>query len=99
MGKVYRSAALTIAAVASRDGSGGLFRDLNPLGITKCLLSKGWHFPYVKLYIDPMTRSRKRRQQVEDIHRSKWLQRGWTLQEQVLSQRIVYFGHDGSTLR
>lgn len=84
MGRIYRSASLTIAAAAAKDCHDGLFHARPDPETPYCpvlqrqksdeLVYLGADLPSVEEQIEPLSR------------------RGWALQEAVLSQRLVTFG-------
>jgi Heterokaryon incompatibility protein (HET) len=91
MGQVYWSAYLTIAAVSSLDGDGGCFH-------TRGLPT----FPPVKLPFSTEDGELKGHwyvcEQPDNFHTSvtegPLQQRAWTLQERLLSRRMIHFAHD-----
>ncbi|ORY10336.1 hypothetical protein BCR34DRAFT_352434 [Clohesyomyces aquaticus] len=97
MGNVYRSAILTLAAAASEDHSQGIFKPRE----ARCL--RPFQFPTIDhihggtdssstkngdLYVFP--RSRRVSQGIRP--KGPLDTRGWVLQEQLLSPRILYYG-------
>lgn len=110
MAKVHRYAAFTIAAVASRDGEGGLFRDTSPLALAKCPLTtytyerttsysrkgkRNTERQEMRIYAKSLPENTYDDVKFDDILQSTWNRRDWTLQERILSKKIVYFGNKG----
>jgi hypothetical protein len=94
MFQVYLSATLTVAAAASWSSTEGLFRATQSPRRGHCLLfgqrdkentGESCTFAWSKLDSQDATRPDN------NIQWSRWGSRAWTLQEQALSSRIVYF--------
>ncbi|EMD59529.1 hypothetical protein GGP41_004431 [Bipolaris sorokiniana] len=88
MAQIYSGAYITLAATASRDASGGCFRH----GAKRSLFRLS--YPDEKgskldLYVRPRL---KNASWVEG--RAPLVPRGWTLQERLLSPRVLYFTHE-----
>ena len=86
MGEVYSRSYLNIAATASTDGQGGLFRTRDPLSITPCRIVPTWEdFSREPLvYFDTS-------QYRTDIEEAPMNQRAWVVQERLLAPRVVHF--------
>jgi hypothetical protein len=87
MWEVYNNAYCIIAATASSDGAGGLFRTRNPLATLPCKVEAACDgLPVGKYYcVDDYQLSREVRDSPLNL-------RGWVLQEWALSRRILHFG-------
>jgi hypothetical protein len=85
MGSIYANSYLTIAATASVDGSGGCFRIMKAPVPVDFKSSSGRNRP---AYI------RRAPHQHQLLNESSLFKRGWTLQEMLLSRRIVHFTDD-----
>ncbi|RGP66167.1 hypothetical protein FSPOR_6787 [Fusarium sporotrichioides] len=90
MAKVYTYSTITLAAAASSDAHGGLFRDREPTGINGTQVDLAW--PFVELEgqflivpTDPWLKA---------VAKSPLLKRAWVFQERLLSRGTVYFAHD-----
>jgi Heterokaryon incompatibility protein (HET) len=98
MTKVYASSVLNIAAAASGDANGSLFRDREPDSLNGCDIPIAWE------NMDSYKGSNPVKKQIYHVFvKDPWsdmlfhspLQtRGWAFQERLLSPRIVYFAHD-----
>lgn len=94
MGLIYAGAIFTIAAMASKDGNGGCFRtdDRKPLEFS--LTDSG--FDQIKVFVTPGSHEKQVQRiyfppEKEPEKESPLQDRGWTLQEILLSRRIIYF--------
>lgn len=89
MCSVYSNAYVTLAATSSRDGAGGLFHPENKTLPQKCLVEATWkgHPPGVYICIDEDTWDRQ-------ILHGPLNERGWVLQEQILSPRTIHCAYD-----
>ncbi|KAF5576011.1 hypothetical protein FPCIR_12857 [Fusarium pseudocircinatum] len=90
MAKVYSYSAITLAAAASSDAHGGLFRRRNPAGINGARVGLNWptHKLEGEFYLvaaDPWKKA---------AANSPLLERAWVFQERLLSRGTVYFAHD-----
>ncbi|KIL86242.1 hypothetical protein FAVG1_10639 [Fusarium avenaceum] len=90
MSKVYTYSAITLAAAASSDAHGGLFRDRQPTGINGTRVDLKWptaDFEGEVLIVptDPWLKA---------VAKSPLLKRAWVFQERLLSRGTVYFAHD-----
>ncbi|KAL5591419.1 hypothetical protein FOVSG1_010308 [Fusarium oxysporum f. sp. vasinfectum] len=90
MAKVYSYSAITLAAAASSDAHGGLFRERNPAGINGAKVNLKWpsHELEGEFYLvstDPWEKA---------VANSPLLKRAWVFQERLLSRGTVYFAHD-----
>lgn len=84
MGRIYRHAQCTIAAVEAQDSHGGLFRERNELELTCCQLlgtQQGGH--NLLCALEP-----------ERLGPQPLYDRAWVMQEQCLSRRLLEFGID-----
>jgi Heterokaryon incompatibility protein (HET) len=94
MSEVYASSALNLAAAASGDADGGLFRDRNPARLDGCDIPISWkklagsavakQSYHVSLF-DPWSDMLK----YSPLHK-----RGWAFQERLLSPRTLHFAGD-----
>jgi hypothetical protein len=99
MGDVYKHAYLTIASTTAMSSLDGFLQDRDP-----CFkASLGFHFEELQsMRAQPETnqsgtihfRYPPERAILDDLSECKWNQRGWTLQEKLLSTRILYFTKD-----
>ncbi|KAG9495750.1 hypothetical protein J7337_012308 [Fusarium musae] len=90
MAKVYSYSAITLAAAASSNAQGGLFRERNPAGINGVKLDLKWpshdfEGEFYLVPIDPWDKA---------VGNSPLLKRAWVFQERLLSRGTVYFAHD-----
>jgi hypothetical protein len=90
MAKVYTYSAITLAAAASSDAHGGLFRERDPTGINGTRVDLKWptiDFEGKVLIVptDPWLKA---------VAKSPLLKRAWVFQERLLSRGTVYFAHD-----
>jgi len=90
MSKVYTYSAITLAAAASLDAHGGLFRDRDPTGINGTRVDFQWSsVPLVGEFLivptDPWLKA---------VAKSPLLKRAWVFQERLLSRGTFYFAHD-----
>lgn len=89
MGDVYRYGFITVAATGAANGSEGCYRNRDPRQIQRTTVTVGW------------SKSESRQYQVvpdPDFWARKFVneplnQRGWKLQERILSPRVIHFGH------
>ncbi|TXC02237.1 hypothetical protein FocTR4_00014932 [Fusarium oxysporum f. sp. cubense] len=90
MAKVYSYSAITLAAAASSDAHGGLFRERNPAGINGAKVNLKWpsHELEGEFYLVPTDPWEKA------VANSPLLKRAWVFQERLLSRGTVYFAHD-----
>jgi hypothetical protein len=87
MGDIYRNSICTIAATASKDGDGGLFRVRNPLRNQRCeIWANEQHGIYIEIQ-DRVPLERYRR----EVSGGPLNNRAWTLQERYLSPRVLHF--------
>jgi hypothetical protein len=85
MGNIYRNCICNIAATGSAETGGGLFQERNPYWVTPNKVRiqyKGHDKVYLASQKDPWG---------EWISRSALNQRGWVLQERLLSLRTIHF--------
>ncbi|KAF5981264.1 hypothetical protein FBULB1_4830 [Fusarium bulbicola] len=90
MAKVYSYSAITLAAAASSDAYGGLFRERDPAGINGVNLHLKWpahdlEGEFHLVPVDPWDKA---------VGNSPLLRRAWVFQERLLSRGTVYFAHD-----
>ncbi|KAF5550392.1 hypothetical protein FNAPI_7727 [Fusarium napiforme] len=90
MAKVYSYSAITLAAAASSDAHGGLFRQRSSLGINGAKVNLKWtsHELEGEFYLVPSDPWQKA------VANSPLLKRAWVFQERLLSRGTVYFAHD-----
>ncbi|KAF6514511.1 hypothetical protein HZS61_005645 [Fusarium oxysporum f. sp. conglutinans] len=90
MAKVYSYSAITLAAAASSDAHGGLFRERNPASINGAKVNLKWpsHELEGEFYLVPTDPWEKA------VANSPLLKRAWVFQERLLSRGTVYFAHD-----
>ncbi|KAF4432647.1 hypothetical protein F53441_13817 [Fusarium austroafricanum] len=91
MSKVYSYSTITLAAAASPDSHGGLFRHRNPTAINGVRLDLKWtasEFKEGEYYLVPTD------PWVNAVAKSPLLKRAWVFQERLLSRGTVYFAHD-----
>lgn len=81
MGKVYRHAQCTIAAVGAQDSHGGLFKERNELELACCQLLGSRQGGYRPLWA----------QKIDQWGPKPLYERAWVMQEQCLSRRILEF--------
>lgn len=89
MGDVYRGSKCNIAASASYDSRGGLFRSRDP-ALKSCCTAK------LKTGHSQMTFSIEEDSSSPSFHERNQplLKRGWVLQERFLAPRVLHFGSD-----
>ena len=87
MWAIYGNAFCNIAATSSSDSYGGLFHDRNGLSALPCKIQATWHILRQGHYycVDEETLER-------EVDEAPLNARGWVLQEQALSPRILHFG-------
>ncbi|KAF4343984.1 hypothetical protein FBEOM_2028 [Fusarium beomiforme] len=90
MAKVYSFSTINLAAAASSDAHGGLFRDRDPTGINGAKVNIKWparelEGEYQLMPSDPWEKA---------VAKSPLLKRAWVFQERLLSRATVYFAHD-----
>jgi hypothetical protein len=85
MGDIYAQSALNIAATASKNGRQGLFRSSRSL--TPCILD----FPEENGSYPSSFVTHDELHHFDRIERSPLNQRGWVLQERILSPRTIHF--------
>lgn len=88
MWKVYRYSHLTLAASASGDSSGGLFRTRLAATVLPCLVHVPERHPHFKTGTYEVYDEDEMN---ESVHTTRLNSRAWVLQERVLSPRIVHF--------
>jgi hypothetical protein len=90
MAKVYSYSTITLAAAASSDAHGGLFRERNPTAINGAKINLKWpsHEFEGEFYVVPTDPWEKA------VAKSPLLKRAWVFQERLLSRGTVYFAHD-----
>ncbi|KAL8689103.1 MAG: hypothetical protein Q9218_005151 [Villophora microphyllina] len=87
MASVYASCVFTIAALWGTDSNAGCFIERNPLTTQACCVGD---WPGGKLFA---TSENRNRGQILDLVRPEPLfERGWVLQERLLSPRTIYYG-------
>ena len=87
MQHIYRNSFLNLAAGASPDSSGGLFRRRDPLSLVPWSISIGENGHLTRSYESEYTNSRNKTKLV-------LYTRGWVLQEQLLAPRTLIFGQE-----
>jgi len=92
MGEYYTNSLLTVAAVGSSDGNGGLFLERNALEVTPCSMKMRFESNSachtVRGFLRFIT-SWDPALQVDGYHRPPLWQRAWVLQERLLSSRMI----------
>lgn len=87
MHKAYGNAFCTLAAAASRDGEGGLFHHRTPSVVRPTFVVPHWEETAGKKFaVLPWD------YWYTSVSESILCQRGWALQERVLSPRVIHFG-------
>lgn len=87
MGDVYSNSQLNIAATASQDSHGGLFRMRDPREIMSCKVAVSWEgFEGTSAFV------MDRYMWLKQLGKAPLSQRGWVLQERVLPPRALHFG-------
>lgn len=89
MSQVYSCGYVNLAAAASPDAYGGLFRDRYPFSMNPIGLEIKWPGYLTSCAICVPTDPWK-----SGVNQSPLLRRGWVFQERLLSVRTVYFGED-----
>ncbi|KFA45501.1 hypothetical protein S40293_10304 [Stachybotrys chartarum IBT 40293] len=99
MGRVFENALCTITALGAKHADDGLFLSGNspeeprPTGVLfPCLNNAGKVLGYASLTVWPGVESEAGDAVSKDYLGSRWGERGWVLQERLLSRRMVYFG-------
>lgn len=87
MAAIYANACLTIAATAGTDADHGL-RGIDNHSSPRCLPRLILNFEYEDWKIQMLLANPKR----ASVHLAPWSDRGWTLQEEAFSRRILYLG-------
>ncbi|KAM0551275.1 hypothetical protein ACHAPJ_008620 [Fusarium lateritium] len=90
MSKVCSYSAITLAAAASSDAHGGLFRDRNPTSINGVELELRWP----DLELEGQFRVVPDDPWLKAVANSPLLRRAWVFQERLLSRGTVFFAHD-----
>ncbi len=86
---VYQNACVSLAANASSDGSGGLFRPSDPLLTTPCMFQPTWSGLPSGRYLHVDDSAWRRR-----VEQGLLNQRAWVLQERLLAPRTIHFAKD-----
>ena len=98
MAKVYASSILNIAAAASGDAHGGLFRDREAGCLNGCDIPIAWDRMNASFSSNPVKKQIYHvflnDPWVEMLSHSSLRTRGWAFQERLLSPRILHFAHD-----
>ncbi|KAF2103528.1 HET-domain-containing protein, partial [Rhizodiscina lignyota] len=87
MGKIYANSLLNIAATASRDGSGGLFRTRDPHVVEPCEFTRRWNDRKSEV-----TALCEKDLWIRDVEDAPLNRRSWVIQERFLAPRIIHFG-------
>ncbi|KAF4965392.1 hypothetical protein FSARC_6806 [Fusarium sarcochroum] len=90
MSKVYSYSAITLAAAASSDAHGGLYRDRSPTSINGVQLELKWP----GLELEGQFRAVPKDPWLKAVAKSPLLRRAWVFQERLLSRGTVFFAHD-----
>lgn len=90
MGQIYGHSDCTIAATGSADSNGGCFVTRNPLELQPCKIIGNILSPHNK---DEEMFLYKYAQEYfwDEISDSPWSNRGWILQERILSPRVLHY--------
>lgn len=90
MGQVYKRSTLTISALDSENGQGGLFRQRNATEVLSCPASLRLDESGARedIYVHSCTSIA-----IHEIGKGPLSESAWTIQERLLSPRVVYFGH------
>ncbi|OCK77250.1 HET-domain-containing protein, partial [Lepidopterella palustris CBS 459.81] len=97
MAEIYRNGFLTIAATASHDGTGGLFRPIAAQHEAQSAFVPGFDRPIYcrQILVHPGLAFSEDSRWLQDISHYRdmfpLLERGWFYQERILSPRIVHF--------
>ena len=86
MADIYSQSYLTIIAATGDDANSGL-SPYGGLGRQPVIQSLAVHMPELGSFVGTMSPQRA----AQDILNSTWASRGWTLQEQSLSRRVLFF--------
>ena len=89
MHRVYENACLTICAMSSSTSESGL------AGVSHFFSRRSQFTSYTGT---ESLIAHGNRNVYDDLEESPWIKRGWTLQEAVMSQRLLCFGESGLTL-
>ncbi|KAH8648636.1 heterokaryon incompatibility protein-domain-containing protein [Xylariales sp. PMI_506] len=89
MAQVYSNAYINLAAAASSDPYGGLYRDRDPRMINPLQMDIKWPGSLEGTFYCTADDSWR-----DNIDSSTLLTRGWVFQERILSKRTVYFARD-----
>lgn len=87
MGDIYRNSVCTIAATASEDGNGGLFRLRNPLRHQRCDI---WSDETHGIYVD-IEQCKPLEQYRSEVNEGILNTRAWVLQERYHSPRLIHY--------
>lgn len=90
MAKVYSYSAITLAAAASKDAEGGLFRRRNPTAINGTQMDLKWP----ALDLEGSFRVVPEDPWLKAVVQSPLLGRAWAFQERLLSRGTVFFTHN-----
>jgi hypothetical protein len=91
MASVYEGAQVTIAAAWGKNGDSGCFHDYHPSMVIELQErgnSKGYTKGTTRLYLRPYPKERKY------LGDASLNSRAWTLQEIILSRRVIFFAED-----
>jgi len=95
MGDIYQAAYITLVSAAARSTNDGFLKRIRPTHVVAVPFQSSRH-PDVtgRYYVSPPSPSRNGELFYEDVTGSAWNNRGWTFQERLLSQRLLFFGEN-----
>jgi hypothetical protein len=91
MGDTYVNSYISLAATASADSHGGLFRPSNPLAFVPCQISVSLPHQSSNIYLCVLSN-----QSNANVNKAYLNSRAWVFQERALAPRTVHFAQDQS---